>query len=404
MGGKILLLACHDDGVGAATLGHGDELEHIAPNKQKGKKKAPLRDLGDLMSLILTHFRQAHLHNQNSSVPVVLGLGKGIAAPEKQNLLNLLREHNFYLLHQSPYDLEWEEIGDKKKSAVLSIRRQQLQAILALARQEIETKLAEGEEMDFWLERATLLGIQWEPAADVIEPDDPSILSTAVDAMHTQSDLSDTMASTIVQTELSLPSIKDVFELRQPIPPQNGQPSFWRLEGVYTLGQQPKILHGLSHPQQSQQLVFESVHRLEKRYYGERVFVSAINRAQEGMYYHRDFVEMGGKLLSDFFPQAPSSLNLEQLELVAEIYSEAERMVNDLQIYHASLRADDILILPRPRKLLHKILGIGKRWEVLFLNFPPKAEKVDMEAVVHNTLSKAIGSAYDQEFAKYMPA
>ena len=280
---------------------------------------------------------------------------------------------------------------------------QQLHSILILAREEIEAKLDEGEEMDFWLERATLLGLQWKPPVDVIPADDPSSLVTSVDSMYTQSDLSDTMASTIVQTELSLPSIKDVFELRQPIPPQNGQPSFWRLEGLYTLGQQPKILHGLSFPQQSQQLAFESVHRLEKRYYGERVFVSAINRAQEGMYYHRDFAEIGGKLLADIFPQKPTRLNLEQLEMVAEIYSEAERMVNDLQIYHSSLRADDILILPRPRKLLHKALGMGKRWEVLFLNFPPKAEKVDMESVVHGILSETIGSAYDQEFAKYTP-
>ncbi|MEL7534941.1 MAG: hypothetical protein AAFN10_26805, partial [Bacteroidota bacterium] len=239
---------------------------------------------------------------------------------------------------------------------------------------------------------------------DVIQEAEPSNLETDVDSNSSLSDQSDTMPLTTLKTELNLPSIKDVFELRHPIPPQNGQPSYWRLEGLYILGQQPKILHGLSFPEQSQQLAFESVHRLEKRYYGERVFVSAINRAQEGIYYHRDFAEAGGSLLSDFFPNVPDRLNVSQLEMVAEIYAEAERMVNNYQIYHPSLRADDILILPAPRKMMQKVLGTGKKWEVLFLNFPPQTAKVDMEALIHGILSETLGNAYEQEFANYVPA
>ncbi|MEM6343509.1 MAG: hypothetical protein AAF927_06495 [Bacteroidota bacterium] len=403
MGGKILLLACHEDGIGAATLGYGDELEHIAPKSKKGKKKAPLRNLGDLLSLILKHFRRAHLNNQNSSVPVVLGFEAPIPTPERQSLTGILREHNFYLIHQDPYDLDPDEIGEEKKSAVLSQRQQQLSKLLQKARLEISSKLEAGEDEAFWLERAAILGLDWQASKDVIPAAEPSEIQMDVDFAPTPSDQLDTMASNTLQTELSLPSLKDVFELRHPLPPQNGQPSYWRLEGLYILGQQPKILHGLSFPDQSQKLAFESVQRLEKRYYGDRVFVSAINRAQEGIYYHRDFVEANGVLLSDFFAQLPKRLKLSHLELVAEIYAEAERMVSNYQIYHPSLRADDILIMPGQRKLMQKVVGTGKKWEILFLNFPPKPKKVDMEALIHSILTETIGSAYDQEFANYVP-
>ncbi|MEL6592592.1 MAG: hypothetical protein AAFQ68_21010 [Bacteroidota bacterium] len=253
MGGKVLILACQDDGIGAATLGQGDILEHIAPKKKKGKKKVSLRSLNDLLSLILTHYRQAHLHNQNTSVPVILGTESTVSSAERQDLLRLIREENFYLIHDQPFELESKPLGDSKKSSVLARRKQQFHSLIDLARNELNQKLEAGENLEFWIERAALLDIRWTKAEDVIQLAESSEVEKIVDSQAEDNDLSDTMPETIQpKTTPGLPSIRDVFELRQPLPPSHGRPSFWRVEGVYILGRQSKILHGLTDGEQAQ--------------------------------------------------------------------------------------------------------------------------------------------------------
>ncbi len=143
---------------------------------------------------------------------------------------------------------------------------------------------------------------------------------------------------------------------------------------------------------------YTQMHLKLRRYYEGRAYISALNRAQEGLYYHRDQIEEQETLLSEYYEIPPDKLRIEDLELIHRVYSEMIHYRDNFGLNHPNIQASDILILTPPKLNIWQRLGLQNKHSVLFLNFLPSSEARNQEESLHEMFAELIGPAYLNEF------
>ncbi|MEL7530764.1 MAG: hypothetical protein AAFN10_05625 [Bacteroidota bacterium] len=207
------------------------------------------------------------------------------------------------------------------------------------------------------------------------------------------------MSRTISRAQkIELPSLHDVFELKEAIPKSKGEAMYWQVKGLYILDKKARLLCGLTNANEAEAKAYTKMHLKLRPYYEGRVYVSALNHAQEGLYFHRDQIEEQGTLLSEFYESPPEKLKIEDLELIHRIYTEMLRFRDDFGLQHPTIQPKDVLILTPPKLSIGQKLGFKPKYDVLFLNFLPTDLDLDLEECLHNMLADLIGPAYLNEF------
>ncbi|MEM6343517.1 MAG: hypothetical protein AAF927_06535 [Bacteroidota bacterium] len=198
--------------------------------------------------------------------------------------------------------------------------------------------------------------------------------------------------------KIELPSLHDVFELKEAIPQSKGGAIYWQIKGLYILDKKARLLCGLTQADESEAKAYHKLHLKLRRYYEGRTYISALNHAKEGWYFHRDQVEEQGVLLSEYYKVPPQKLKIEDLKLLHAIYTEMIRYRDNFDLRHQDIQPKDVLILAAKRLNIWQRLGLKAKYEVLFLNFLPASKAPDQEESLHQMLADLIGPAYLNEF------
>lgn len=199
--------------------------------------------------------------------------------------------------------------------------------------------------------------------------------------------------------KVELPSLHDVFELKEKLPKSSGIPTYWQAKGLYILDKKARLLCGLTDALDTEITAFTKLHKKLRSYYEGRIYISALNQAKEGVYFHRDQIEEEGISLRDYFVNPSKDLNIKDLSVIHAVYQEALKLKEHFGLVHHQVEAKDVLIRSLPPSSIWQRLGIKENYSILFLNFQVSDLQTDPEDRLHQLFSDLIGNAYLQEFS-----
>ncbi|MFK7922193.1 MAG: hypothetical protein AB8H47_09560 [Bacteroidia bacterium] len=199
--------------------------------------------------------------------------------------------------------------------------------------------------------------------------------------------------------KIELPSLHNVFELKEKLPKPSRETSYWQAKGLYILDKKARLLCGLTKAREAENTAFTKLHKKLRAYYDGRIYISPLNQAKEGLYFHRDQIEAEGITLGDYFVNPTQKLSLKDLKLVHAVYQEVLKLKEQFGLVHHNVKPKDILIRTLPANSIWQKLGFKEKYSILFLNFQVSDLQIDPEERLHQLFSDLIGNAYLSEFS-----